>query len=154
CSVVRRVMLPDAFFAADGLFQTFLTVLDEFGAFPAVIAAELQQHLPFLATTKVLVAAVKAGVGREVAHEAIREHAVATALAMRAKPGVNGSALLDALANDPRLRLSRGQIDAALANPLSFTGAARDQVKAVTARIQDVVRRYPQAATYQPEPIL
>ena len=39
CSVVRRVALPDAFFAADGLFQTFLTVLDEFGAFPAVIAA-------------------------------------------------------------------------------------------------------------------
>ena len=39
CSVVRRVALPDAFFAADGLFQTFLTVLDEFGAYPAVVAA-------------------------------------------------------------------------------------------------------------------
>ena len=65
CSVVRRVALPDAFFAADGLFQTFLTVLDEFGAFPAVIQRELDRYLPFLATTKVLMAAVRNGVGRE-----------------------------------------------------------------------------------------
>ena len=59
CSVVRRVALPDAFFAADGLFETFLTVLDEFGAYPAVIERELDRYLPFLATTKVLVAAVR-----------------------------------------------------------------------------------------------
>ena len=39
CSVVRRVALPDAFFAIDGLIETFLTVLDEFGAYPAVIRA-------------------------------------------------------------------------------------------------------------------
>ncbi len=65
CSVVRRVALPDAFFALDGLFETFLTVLDEFGAYPAVIERELDRYLPFLATTKVLMAAVRAGVGRE-----------------------------------------------------------------------------------------
>ena len=76
CSVVRRVALPDAFFATDGLFQTFLTVLDEFGAFPAVIQRELDRYLPFLATTKVLMAAVRNGVGRETAHEAIKEAAV------------------------------------------------------------------------------
>ena len=50
-SIARRVALPDAFFAADGLFQTFLTVLDEFGAYPAVISRELDRYLPFLATT-------------------------------------------------------------------------------------------------------
>ena len=83
CSVVRRVALPDAFFAADGLFQTFLTVLDEFGAFPAVVQRELDRYLPFLATTKVLMAAVRNGVGREAGHEAIKEAAVGTALAMR-----------------------------------------------------------------------
>ena len=93
CSVVRRVALPDAFFATDGLFQTFLTVLDELGAYPAVIADELERYLPFLATTKVLVAAVQRGVGREVAHEAIKEHAVAVALAMRedGRPGRRAS---------------------------------------------------------------
>ena len=83
CSVVRRVALPDAFFAADGLFQTFLTVLDEFGVFPAVVQRELDRYLPFLTTTKVLMAAVRNGVGREEAHEAIKEHAVAVALEMR-----------------------------------------------------------------------
>src|SRR6478736_3045147 len=57
CSVVRRVALPDAFFALDGLFETFLSVLEDFGAFPAVIDAELRRYLPFLATTKVLLAA-------------------------------------------------------------------------------------------------
>ena len=61
CSVVRRVALPDAFFAVDGLFQTLLTVLDEFGAYPAVIARELDRYLPFLATTKILVARGAAG---------------------------------------------------------------------------------------------
>ena len=83
CSVVRRVALPDAFFALDGLFETFLSVLQDFGAFPAVIEAELRRYLPFLVTTKVLIAAVRHGVGRETAHEAIKEHAVAVALEMR-----------------------------------------------------------------------
>jgi len=89
CSVVRRVALPDACYALDGLFETFLTVLAEFGAFPAVVEAELQRYLPFLTTTKVLMAAVRAGVGREAAHEAIKEHAVAVALAMRAGAATN-----------------------------------------------------------------
>lgn len=83
CSVVRRVALPDSFFAVDGQIETFLTVLDEFGAYPAVIGRELDRYLPFLATTKVLMAAVRAGMGRESAHRLISEHAVATALAMR-----------------------------------------------------------------------
>src|SRR5258705_10749733 len=83
CSVGRRVALPDAFFAIDGQTETFLTVLDEFGAYPGVIQRELDRYLPFLATTKVLIAAVRAGMGREAAHEVIKEHAVAAALAMR-----------------------------------------------------------------------
>src|SRR3546814_10270691 len=82
CSVVRRIALPDAFFAADGLFETFLTVLRGFGAYPAVIQPALDRYLPFLATTKVLMAAVRAGAGRAEAHEDIQEHAVAVALAM------------------------------------------------------------------------
>ncbi len=104
CSVVRRVALPDAFFAVDGLFQTFLTVLDEFGAFPAVIQRELDRYLPFLATTKVLMAAVRKGVGREAAHEAIKEDAVGVALDMRQGQAEND--LFDRLAADERLGLT------------------------------------------------
>ncbi len=152
CSVVRRVALPDAFFALDGLLETTLTVLADFGAFPAVIERELDRYLPFLATTKVLVAAVRAGVGREVAHEAIRDTAVAVALEMREK-GTDASTLFSRLALDSRLGLSTAELDALLAEPLTFTGAARAQVAAVLAAVDAVVATDPEAASYRPEPI-
>ncbi len=152
CSVVRRVALPDAFFAFDGLAETMLTVLDEFGVFPAVIAAELERYLPFLATTKMLMAAVRAGVGRETAHEIIKRHAVASALAMREGGGVNP--LLDRLAADPEFPLDRAALDGLLADRVSFTGAAGEQVAAVVARIGEVTARHPEAAAYAPGAIL
>lgn len=152
CSVVRRVALPDAFFAIDGMIETFLTVLDEFGAYPAVIDRELRRYLPFLATTKVLMAAVRAGVGREEAHEVIKEHAVATALAMREK-GAEPN-LLGLLADDPRLPLDTDVLEAALADRASFTGAAADQVDRVVAAVSELVDAYPEAAAYIPGAIL
>src|SRR3712207_2718236 len=151
-SVVRRVALPDAFFATDGLFQTFLTVLDEFGVFPAVVQRELDRYLPFLATTKVLMAAVRNGVGREVAHEAIKEAAVAVALALR--EGQQDNDLLARLAADPRLGLTQPQLESLLADPITFTGAARDQVQAVVRRVAEITARHPEAAAYAPGAIL
>jgi adenylosuccinate lyase len=153
CSATRRVLFPDAFLASDGVFQTLLTVLDELGAYPAVVGRELDRYLPFLATTKVLVAAVKAGVGREVAHEAIREHAVAVALEMREK-GVDTNDLLDRLATDTRLRLSRADLDAIVADPLTFTGVAGEQVADFVGRVHTIAEAAPDAANYQPESIL
>ncbi|HZY77505.1 MAG TPA: adenylosuccinate lyase, partial [Jatrophihabitantaceae bacterium] len=153
CSVVRRVALPDAFFAMDGLLETALTVLDEFGAFPAVIERELDRYLPFLATTKVLMAAVRRGVGREQAHEAIKENAVAVALEMRER-GTDRNELFARLAADARLGLTAAELDGLLAEPLSFTGAARAQVAAVVAQVEKVLATDPAAASYTPEPIL
>ena len=154
CSVVRRVAIPDAFFAIDGLFETMLTVLEEFGAFPAVIERELQRYLPFLATTKILMAAVRQGVGREVAHEAIKEHAIAVALQMRDAHGADGSVLLERLAADSRLGLTLAQLQGLMAEPLEFTGAARDQVARVASLISTIVARTAGSDTYSPEPIL
>jgi adenylosuccinate lyase len=153
CSVVRRVALPDAFFALDGLLETMLTVLDEFGAYPAVVARELDRYLPFLATTKVLMASVRAGVGRESAHEAIKENAVAVALAMR-EQGLERNDLLDRFAADQRIPLDRTQLDELLADRLSFTGVAGAQVDAVAADIAKTLERFPDSAGYVPEPIL
>ncbi|MBM9836419.1 adenylosuccinate lyase [Rhodococcus hoagii] len=152
CSVVRRVALPDAFFAIDGQMETFLTVLAEFGAYPAVIENELTRYLPFLATTKVLMAAVRAGVGRETAHEAIKEHAVAVALAMR-EEGKEPD-LLDRLAADDRLPLDRAALDEALADRSAFVGAAGAQVDSVVAEVQKLVDAHPDAARYTPGSIL
>jgi adenylosuccinate lyase len=153
CSVVRRVALPDAFFAADGLFETFLTVLAEFGAFPAVIHRELDRYLPFLTTTKVLMAAVRNGVGRETAHEAIKEHAVTVALEMREK-GADRNDLFDRLAADDRLGLSAADLAALVAEPLSFTGAAVAQVDDVVRRIEALAADNPKAAAYRPGVII
>jgi adenylosuccinate lyase len=152
-SVVRRVALPDAFFALDGLLETTLTVLDEFGAFPAVIARELDRYLPFLATTKVLMAAVRNGAGREQAHEVIKDNAVSVALAMREK-GSEGNELFARLAGDSRLGLTATQLDGLLAEPIAFTGAARAQVAAVVIAVNNVLASDPSAAAYRPEPIL
>ncbi|PRX98814.1 adenylosuccinate lyase [Allonocardiopsis opalescens] len=153
CSVVRRVALPDAFFAFDGLVETFLTVLAEFGAYPAVIAAELDRYLPFLATTKVLMASVRAGVGRERAHEAIKEHAVAVALGMREK-GERGNDLMQRLAADERVPLDLPALRALLADPITFTGAAGPQVAAVVERVGEITARHREAAGYLPGAIL
>ena len=150
CSVVRRIALPDAFYAIDGLFETFMTVLSEFGAFPEVIDAELDRYLPFLATTKILVAAVKAGVGREVAHEVIKEHAVAAALGIRAgKPNT----MIDALAADTRIPLDKAALETLLSTPMEFTGDAVAQTTRIINRIEAITSLHPDAAKYRPSSI-
>jgi len=153
CSVVRRVALPDAFYATDGLFETFLTVLDEFGAFPAVVQRELDRYLPFLATTKVLMAAVRAGVGREAAHEAIKEHAVSVALEMR-EQGTAQNDLFARLAADERLGLTEADLASLVAAPIEFTGAATHQVATLVARVEEVTAADPESAAYAPGDIL
>jgi adenylosuccinate lyase len=150
CSVVRRVALPDAFYAIDGLLETIMTVLNEFGAYPAVIQAELERYLPFLATTKILMAAVKAGVGREVAHEIIKEHSVKAAIAMR--EGKENTLLAD-LAADDRLPLNRPMLDGLISDPIEFSGDAREQVARVVTRIGVVTSAHPAAAKYTPASI-
>jgi adenylosuccinate lyase len=147
CSVVRRVVLPDAFLAIDGLLETFLTVLREFGAYPAVIERELERYLPFLATTKVLMAAVRAGVGREAAHEAIKEHAVDVALEMRER-GRADNDLVRRLAEDDRLPLTHDELRTLLADRSAFTGAAGRQVDAFTQRVGALTASHPAAAAY------
>ncbi len=147
CSVVRRVAIADAFYAFDGLIETFMTVLIEFGAFPDVIEAELSKYLPFLATTKILMAAVKAGVGREVAHEVIKEHAVAAALGIRAgKPNL----MIQAIAEDSRIPLKFEDLTVLLAKPLEFTGDAKGQTQRVVSRIDAITSAHAAAAQYRP----
>jgi adenylosuccinate lyase len=151
CSVVRRVALPGSFFALDGLLETMLTVLQEFGIFKGAINAELEKYLPFLATTKILMAAVKKGVGREVAHEAIKKHAIAAALNMReGKP----QDLISRLASEKVLNLSAAELNDLITEPLSFVGLAQQQVSDIAQKVAVIVKEYPQAASYLPKPII
>jgi adenylosuccinate lyase len=151
CSVVRRVALPGSFFALDGLLETILTVLQEFGVFKGAIKAEYEKYLPFLATTKILMAAVKKGVGREVAHEAIKKQAIAAALNMReGKP----QDLISRLASEKELNLSEAELNNLLTEPLSFVGLAQQQVSDIAEKVAVIVKKYPQEASYSPSPIL
>ena len=147
CSVVRRIALPDAFYAMDGLLETALTVIDEMGIFTGAIDAELERNLPFLATTKILMAAVKKGLGRETAHEVIKEHSLATVSQMRSG-GVND--LLDRIANDQRIPLDSAELRTLISAPLDFTGGAREQTLQIIARITEVTSQYPDGAKYRP----
>ncbi len=153
CSTARRVIIPDAFFASDGIFQTTMTILDNFGAYPAVIDKELQRYLPFLTTTKALMAAVKAGMGREEAHAAIKKHAVDVALDMR-ENGTTENTLFDRLANDPDLPVDKKTLTDAIADPLELTGLARSQVAAFADKVQAIIDKNPEAAAYSPTTVL
>jgi adenylosuccinate lyase len=153
CSVVRRVMLPDAFFAMDGLLETFLTILDQLDAYPAVIGAETAHYLPFLMTTTILMEAVKAGVGRETAHKAIKEHALATVNDLR-QGTVTRNNLIDRLAGDARLGLGRDVLEGIVARGDREVGAARAQVAAFAAAVRQLEQASPEAAAYGPGAIL
>ncbi|MBI2497567.1 MAG: adenylosuccinate lyase, partial [Opitutae bacterium] len=161
CSVVRRVALPDAFFAIDGLFETLLTVLRQMEVFPAAIAAENERNLPFLATTTILMEAVKGGAGRETAHEAIKEHALAAAKALRTGPPsprgsgeASGASLLDRLAGDKRLSLTKKKLSEVLAQSERFVGAAPHQVDAFVAAVAPLGKKHKGAADYRPGKLL
>lgn len=153
CSVVRRVMLPDAFFAIDGLLETMLTVLKQLEIFPAVIDKENQHYLPFLATTTFLMEAVKNGAGRETAHEAIKEHAVSTVLDLR-NGRITNNDLIQRLANDDRLGLSQEQLTSIIDNADQLTGAASQQIADFCDSVDGWLEKYPASATYNPGEIL
>lgn len=154
CSVVRRVVLPDSCFAIDGLLETTFSVLDGFGAHPAVIDNELERYLPFLATTALLMHAVKEGAGREAAHETIKTHAVATALSMRAEGGPGGRALIDALGDDPSFPGDREQVGRLIEDPSALLGRIDTQIASIVAEIGSRVAERPEAAAYRGGEIL
>ena len=153
CSVVRRVMLPDAFYAIDGMFETYLTILGQMDAYEAVIAAETARYLPFLMTTTVMMEAVKRGVGRETAHKVIKEHAVATVADMRTG-AVEKNNLLDRLAEDSRLGLSREELGEILRKGDQEVGAAKEQVRYFSGEVAKLEEKWPEAAGYVPGGIL
>ena len=125
CSVVRRVIIPDSFYVLDGLLHTFMTVLNEFGIFEEEINSELNEQLPFLATTKILMECVKAGMGREVAHEIIKKHATTT----------TPHNFFSALVSEKNFPLSLDQLNKLIQNPADFAGLALEQVNTVKEMI-------------------
>jgi len=153
CSVVRRVFLPDACFAFDGLLETCLTVLNQMEAYPAVIDRENQTYFPFLCTTTLLMESVKKGAGRETAHEAIKEHAVATVRDLKSGR-ITTNDLPERLAGDERLKLSIEEINAVLGAGEKLTGQASAQVENFSKQIDTILESVPEAKNWKVGAIL
>ena len=153
CSVVRRVALPDAFFALDGLLDTFLTVLAQMEVFPDVIKAESNRYLPFLLSTTFMMEAVKAGSGREDAHAAIKEHALATVKDLRTGK-IKENDLPARLAEDKRIGLNAQAIERLIKKGEKKVGSAEAQVDQFVERSRSWGERYPASKEYTPPVIL
>jgi adenylosuccinate lyase len=128
CSVVRRVVIPDSFYVLDGLLHTFMTILQEFGAFEEKIKAELSEQLPLLATTKILMECVRAGMGREVAHQLIKKHSTST----------TAGNFFEVLASEKEFPLSLDQLKDLIKEPSDFAGMAVEQSRSVAKKIKSV----------------
>ncbi len=156
CSAVRRVLIPDAFYASDGLLETTLTVLNQMGAYPVVISNEVDRYIPFLATTEILGLAVQHGIGREQAHSLIKKHAIAEALRMR-EEGSDANQLMDRLCNEPAFKeagITDKMLSGALTERAHFLGNADRQITMVQEKIKPVLKRYAKEAGYEPGDIL
>ena len=149
CSVVRRVMLPDAFYAIDGLLETFLTILNNMKVYRPVVEREAAHYMPFLLTTTVMMEAVKAGVGRETAHSLIKKHAVATSDDLRAGR-ISKNDLFERLERDGGLKLPKSKFDEILAVGSKEIGAAGKQVDAFVRTGDLWLAKYPEAAAIKP----
>jgi adenylosuccinate lyase len=150
CSVVRRVAISEAFYAIDGLLETVLTVLSEFEIFAETIMKEIENYLPFLATTRLLMAAVKNGGSRELAHKVIREYSTKASVDVRHG---RENLMLTQIADDSRIPLTKDEIDNLLKDLTPFTGAAKDQTKRVINKIHEITSQNQDAARYKPHQI-
>jgi adenylosuccinate lyase len=130
CSVVRRVVIPDSFYVLDGLLHTFMTVLNEFGIFEEKINSELSEQLPFLATSKILMECVKAGMGREVAHEILKKYATTS----------TPSSFFTALVSEKDFPLLLDQLSKLIQNPADFVGLAVEQTNTIKEMINSRIK--------------
>lgn len=153
CSVVRRVALPDSFYAIDGMLETFLTIIDQMEIFEPVIEKENKHYFPFLSSTTFLMEAVKKGTPREEAHEVIKEHAVATVRDIR-NGVITTNNLLERLANDERLGLSLEELENIMSKAHQLIGNAKGQINAFVEQVEDYKNKFPNATNYKPGTIL
>jgi adenylosuccinate lyase len=124
-SANRRIVLPQAFLCADAVLNLWLNVARGLVVNPAVIGRNLRREMPFLATERILMRAVKRGGDRQALHEKIRVHAVAAHKAILA--GASENDLLSRLRGDPAFATVAADIEQDL-SPAAHVGRAPEQV--------------------------
>lgn len=152
-SVIRRVIIPDSFYASDGICETTLTILNQMEIYPKVIKAELKKYSPFLATGEILSEATRKGMGREDAHEKIRQHSIKEWKNMTENPTYEIE-LVENLGNDKDFILDSFGIKALIDDIEGSIGDAKSQINSFVRKVDGFIAKYPTEAKYEPKPIL
>ncbi len=135
-SANRRVVLPEAFLATDGILRILINVASGLVVYPQVIAAHVAAELPFMATENILMAGVRAGGDRQALHERIRQHAHAAAAQVKQEGKPND--LIERLRADAAFA---GVDFAATLDPAAYVGLAPTQVDRFIAEVVEPIRQ-------------
>lgn len=126
-SAIRRMDIPQSFLLADAILKLFINITSDMVVFPSQIHKHLATELPFMATEKILMAAVEKGESRQEMHEVIKEHSLAAGKVVKDQGKEND--LLFRLADDQRIPFSLGELESMVQNYNQFTGRAKEQTE-------------------------
>ncbi|MVB11957.1 Adenylosuccinate lyase [Caprobacter fermentans] len=148
-SANKRISVPEAFLAVDGILNLYENVADGLVVYPKVILQHLSRELPFMATENIMMDAVKRGADRQQLHERIRVHSMAASRLIKEEGGEND--LLDRIANDPAFGVTREELDRVV-SPERFVGRAPEQTEDFICDIvQPILEQYLQVKETKPD---
>ena len=135
-SAIRRMDIPQAFLLADAILRLYLNITKDMVVYPKQIQKHLQQELPFMATEKILMAAVERGQSRQEMHELIKVHSVAAGKVVKEEGGAND--LLERLGSDPAVPFRHAELVELVGDGAEFAGRAEAQVEEYLAEVVEL----------------
>lgn len=149
-SANKRLSIPEAFLAVDGILSLYANVADGLVVYPKVIEQRLRKELPFMATENIMMDAVKKrGADRQQLHERIREHSMAASRVVKVEGGEND--LLERIAADEAFGVTLEELEHIL-KPENYTGRAKEQTEDfLNECIKPVLEKYADVESDKPE---
>ena len=149
-SANKRLSIPEAFLAVDGILSLYANVADGLVVYPKVIEQRLRKELPFMATENIMMDAVKKrGADRQQLHEKIREHSMAASRVVKVEGGEND--LLERIAADEAFGVTLEELEKIL-KPENYTGRAKEQTEDfLNECIKPVLEKYADVESDKPE---
>lgn len=149
-SANKRLSVPEAFLAVDGILSLYANVADGLVVYPKVIEQRLRKELPFMATENIMMDAVKKrGADRQQLHERIREHSMAASRVVKVEGGEND--LLERIAADEAFGVTLEELEKIL-KPENYTGRAKEQTEDfLNECIKPVLEKYADVESDKPE---
>lgn len=147
-SANKRLTIPQAFLALDGVLNIYINITDNMVVYPKVIESRINAELPFMATEEILMECVLAGGDRQELHEAIRQHSMESAKAVKERGEKND--LIERIKCDPKFAAIKDKIDSIL-KPINFVGRAPQQVIDFLTEYIDPLFKAEKYVPYQPD---